>query len=154
MRRQDTKKPCYDGRFSKRKGAYVFMGECRCCEGAVEVLEKLSKEVNCHMATNANDSNKVHIQKALKRVGLNKYIKEIYCYRSVGYEKPSKEFFDFLIKDLNAELKEVVVVGDCLQKDVLCTLSCGINTIWFNASNEKCPASVISINKLIDIIDV
>ena len=140
--------------FPNENGPMYLWEDVATVEGAVEVLEKLSKEVNCHMATNANDSNKVHIQKALKRVGLNKYIKEIYCYRSVGYEKPSKEFFDFLIKDLNAELKEVVVVGDCLQKDVLCTLSCGINTIWFNASNEKCPASVISINKLIDIIDV
>jgi len=51
-----------------------------------------SKKINYHEAINANDYNKVHIQKALKRVGLNKYIKEIYCYRSVGYEKPSKAF--------------------------------------------------------------
>jgi len=43
-------------------------------EGAVEVLEKLSKEANCHVATNTNDSNKVYIKKALKRVGLNKII--------------------------------------------------------------------------------
>ena len=43
------------------------------------------------------------------------------------------------------------MVGDYLQKDVLGALSCGINAIWFNASNEKCPAGVISINKLIDI---
>jgi len=55
-------------------------------EGALEVLKNPRKKNNCYMATNAKDFNKVYIQKALKRVGLNKYIKEIYCYRSVGYE--------------------------------------------------------------------
>ncbi len=38
-------------------------------EGAVEALEKLRKEANCHVATNANDFNKVYIQKALIFLG-------------------------------------------------------------------------------------
>ena len=64
--------------FPNEKGPMYLLENVAAVEGAVEVLEKLSKEANCHVATNANDSNKVHIQKALKRVGLNKYIKEIY----------------------------------------------------------------------------
>ncbi len=60
--------------FQNEKGPMYLWENIAAVEGAVEVLEKLSKETNCHVATNANDFNKVYIQKALERVGLNKII--------------------------------------------------------------------------------
>jgi hypothetical protein len=37
MRRQDTKKPCHDGRFSKRKGPMYLWENVAAVEGAVEI---------------------------------------------------------------------------------------------------------------------
>ena len=60
--------------FPNENGPMYLWGNVATIEGDVEVLEKLNKETNCHVAKNANDSNKVYLQKALERVGLNRII--------------------------------------------------------------------------------
>jgi len=52
---------------------------------ADKMLNELSKKADCYLATNARDSSKLDIFKALERVNLHKYFKDIFCYIEIGF---------------------------------------------------------------------
>ena len=73
---------------------------------AEEMLKELSQHTDCYLATNAKDSQKEDILKALQRVNLHTYFKDIFCYKEIGFLKPSKEYFDTIFKKLNVDKKK------------------------------------------------
>ena len=64
---------------------------------AKKLLAILNENAYCHLATNSDSTNEQQIRKALGRVELNQYIKNIYCYRTLGLKKPSQEFFNYIL---------------------------------------------------------
>ena len=120
-------------------------------QGAKQLLAILHKNSHCHLATNSVNSDETQIRKALSRVGLNQYIENIYCYRSLGLMKPSQAFYDHILGDLGAGRSELVMIGDGLEKDVLGALDSGIQAIWFNAKNDPVPANIQAVNSLLDL---
>ncbi len=122
--------------------------------GAKTLLHTLSKSAECYIATNAKDSTESDIRKALARVGLDPYIKNIFCYQNIGFEKPSKAFFQKIYASLNTEKNEIVLVGDSLDKDVRGALDFGFDAIWFNIKKKTVPKGINSVNHLMQIIDL
>ena len=120
-------------------------------EGAKEILSILNENAYCHLATNSVSSSEQQIRKALIRAGLNRFITNVYCYRRLGLEKPSQEFFDYILRDLGANRSEVVMIGDGLEKDVIGALDSGIQAIWYNPRGMPVPDRVHSINSLLDL---
>ena len=123
-------------------------------KGANELLCKLSSAANCHIATNAEYSSEDDIRKALARVNIDKYIKSIFCFQSVGFKKPSKEFFKNILFSLRAEKKEIVMVGDNLEKDVYGAFDFGFEAIWLNKEKKKIPEGINSVDCLLEIINL
>lgn len=115
------------------------------------LLKKLSKTRACYIATNANDSTKKDIIEALERVGLNKYFKDIFCFKEIGYSKPSKEFFDTIISKLNIRKEEVLMIGDDLVKDVQGAIDNGIDALLYDPENthKNYPGEKVSDLKMI-----
>ena len=104
---------------------------------APKILEELSKSWTLALATNAINSNEEQIWAALRRVGLNRFLRKVYCFRKIGCKKPSPEFFAYIIRDLTLDASRVFMVGDDFESDVLGAVRCGIRAIWFNEhSNE------------------
>ena len=101
-----------------------------------EVLAALRPSWVLALATNAEASDEADIRKALARVGLHDLIEKVYCYRRIGYKKPSPEFFAYILNDLGMGPERVVMVGDDFEMDVLGANRCGISAIWFN---ERAP---------------
>ena len=101
------------------------------------LLRELSKTRDCYIATNANDSTKKDIIEALQRVGLNTFLKDIFCYKEIGHAKPSKAFFDTIISRLNIQKEEVLMIGDHLQKDVEGAINNGIDAILYDPENQN-----------------
>lgn len=86
--------------------------------------------------------------KRIQRSRLSKFINHIYISEVIGYQKPKKEFFDYVIKDLKVNnLKEVLLIGDSLTSDIVGGISYGIDTVWFNPnsiSTNLAPTYIIS----------
>jgi len=122
--------------------------------GAADLLRELSKTTNCYVATNAKASAETDIRQALARVGLDKYIKAVFCFRSTGFEKPSKEFFNNILVSLHSEKSEIVMVGDNLKKDIYGALDFGFDAIWFNKEQHQIPKGIKSVKHLIQIINL
>ena len=117
-------------------------------EGAFELLYILSRRAECHVATNAKDSSDILIGGALNRVGLVQFIKKIFCFQSIGFEKPSSEFFDAILSSLKCSRDEIVMIGDNLRKDVYGARNYGIDAIWYNRSNDPVPEGIVSVSSL------
>jgi len=64
---------------------------------AEETLKKISLKASVYVATDATESTPEDIEKAFKRVGLDKYIKGYFCKQNTGFTKPEPEFYQAII---------------------------------------------------------
>jgi len=99
---------------------------------AKETLSMLRSNWIIALATNAVDSNENEIRQALECAELNEFVDQVYCYRRIGYKKPSRVFFEFILIDLGLESQRVFMVGDNYEEDVLGANRSGIRAVWFN----------------------
>jgi putative hydrolase of the HAD superfamily len=100
--------------------------------GAAGMLAALHPDWTLALATNADVSSEADIRAALERVGLDGWLEKIYCFKSVGYKKPSKGFYRYIQADLKLPPHSLCMVGDNYEADVLGANACGIRAIWFN----------------------
>jgi HAD superfamily hydrolase (TIGR01509 family) len=74
-----------------------------------------------------------HIQyKKIEKLKLNNYCKKIVTSEEAGKEKPHPFIFMLALKKLNLNNREVCMIGDNYEKDILGAKDLGIDTIWFN----------------------
>lgn len=105
--------------------------------GALEALRFLRPQWGLALATNAAASTEADIWAALERVGLDRLLDRVYCFRSIGHKKPSPEFFAYILADLQLEPTGVIMVGDSYESDVLGARRAGIRAIWFNPHSQE-----------------
>jgi FMN phosphatase YigB (HAD superfamily) len=130
--------------------------EVKIVEGAEKTLEYLSRISKCCLVTNAKDSNEDDIWEALARVDLDTYLSRVFCYRNIGFEKPSGEFFSEVISTLCLEPKEIAMVGDSFEKDILGAVHSGIFGYWYNplSAEVKEDKMYTTIHSLVELIDI
>lgn len=104
-------------------------------EGAVELLEVLSREYRLYLATNGTSA----VQKSrIKSADIAKYFRGIYISEDVGYNKPDLRYFKACFGDIpDFCSEETVMIGDSLTSDMRGGINAGIKTIWFNPSGKK-----------------
>jgi len=82
------------------------------------------------LATNAANSAEIDVWEALRRGGLDSLLDRVYCFRNVGFRKPSPDFFDYIVRDLHLLRSAIVMVGDDFAGDVLGANAAGIQAVW------------------------
>jgi FMN phosphatase YigB (HAD superfamily) len=122
--------------FAECKGPMHLWPTVEAVSNAESVLSTLHNDWFIALATNAKDSTKDEIKKSFYRAGLLNYIDEIFCFRSVGYSKPSSEFFNFVLSNLEYDRSQVFMVGDDYQNDIKGSNSVGIRGIWLNTESN------------------
>ena len=103
----------------------------------LDVLTQLCPDWRMALATNAAASTEQEIWTALGRVGLDRLLEKVYCYRTIGHKKPSREFFDTILRDLKLDHESVFLVGDDFEADVLGANLCGIRAVWLNERSSE-----------------
>ena len=107
------------------------------------------------------NGTKIAQDKKLKLSGLDKIFDEVFISEVVGYEKPNKEFFDYVFKKLNITNRhEALIIGDSLSSDIKGGVNAGIDTCWFNpnhtANSLNVPVTyeIDNLGKLNDILHI
>ena len=124
-------------------------------DGAKDIVEYLSKKYILCSASNAP-----YIQQIgrLTTSGLISYFKHNFISQEIGFDKPSKEFFDVCFERLNGIKKEqTIMIGDSLTADIKGARDYGITSIWFNFEkvlvNEKVSDYVVdNLREIKDIL--
>jgi YjjG family noncanonical pyrimidine nucleotidase len=113
--------------FNERYLEYMPL-QTRLCEGAHEVLEKLSRRFQLHIITNG--FKEVQYKK-LENTRLRHFFQRIFISEEVKFPKPSKEIFTYALKNTNARKKESLMVGDSWEVDILGAMNAGIDQVHY-----------------------
>jgi putative hydrolase of the HAD superfamily len=123
--------------FSEFTGIMANWPRVEALPHAALVLETLQPICRLAVATNADMSFEADIRRALERVDLSSYLEKIYCFRNLGVQKPQPEFFSAILKDLQLEAGQVLMVGDHFEADVIGAVNSGLSAVWFNWRSDE-----------------
>ncbi len=99
-------------------------------EGAMEVLEYLSKKYYLCVASNAPQ---IQSRQRMKISGIDKLIKQAFISQEMGVNKPAKEFFEKCFERApQLKPEETVMIGDSLTADIAGGKAYGLQTVWYN----------------------
>lgn len=102
-------------------------------DNADRLLKALSKNYNQYAVTNGAFAVQ---QKKLKKSGLIDVFDGVFISDEVGFEKPSKSFFDYVMDNIKpCEKDEIMIVGDSLTSDMQGGNNIGIKCCWYNPKN-------------------
>lgn len=124
-------------------------------EGALDVCRRLSASHRLFVITNGVTETQI---KRLKQSGLFEFFEDVFDSQSIGFQKPSREFFNYAIsciKDFNKQ--ETLIIGDSLNTDIKGGLMSGIDTCWINRKSQKCSDEIVSkytITNLTELYDI
>ena len=117
-------------------------------DDCIEVLEYLSKKYKLFIASNG--MNEVQL-KRLKKAQIYDRFDGIYISEVIGHNKPDKEFFEYIIKDIkDNDIKEYIMIGDRYDTDILGARNLGIDGILISKEKKDCK----TIQSLIELKNI
>lgn len=99
---------------------------------AKQTIKRLAKKYQLALISNGQ---KMVQEGRIKKAYLDKYFKHIYISEVIGYQKPKKEFFDYVLNDLKAHKEEVIVIGDSITSDIKGAIEAGLSSVYVNKKN-------------------
>ncbi len=104
-------------------------------EGAQAFLKELRLLGRVYIVTNGT----AWIQKSRFDIaGLWDYAEEVFVSDLIGYDKPAKEYTDYVIAHIpQFEREKAVWIGDSLTADIKAAKEGGIASVWFNPSEKE-----------------
>ena len=124
----------------QQSGPMVDWPRVAAVQGAEELLASLKPNFKLVLASNAQGSNREQIRAALERAGLARYVDEIYTMHELqGARKPERAFFERLAAHLGVQSQQILMVGDEYLADVAGPSAAGLQTVWFNPSQQPAP---------------
>lgn len=104
-------------------------------EGAIEILEYL-KEKGYKLYATTNGLSLTQF-KRIKYSGLEPYFNKVFVSEQAGHQKPEKEYFDYVIANIEEKDKEkMLIIGDSQSSDILGGINSSIDTCWFNPLSQ------------------
>ena len=68
---------------------------------------------------------------------INEYVSGVFSSHAIGYQKPDKEYFDYVFSCIKAPKDKMLIIGDSLTADIAGGNNAGIDSCWFNAQGAK-----------------
>ncbi len=109
-------------------------------EGAEDFLKELKKRGRVYIVTNGT----AWIQKSrFKILNLYGYVEGVFISQEIGYDKPAKEFTDYVTAHIPQFCKERAVwIGDSAAADIKAANQANISSIWLNPKKKVTPPDV------------
>jgi len=104
--------------------------------GAEEAVDALSKKYRLFLASNGT----AVVQKGrMTSANLYRFFERVFVSQEIGYNKPSREYFDACFAQIPGFDKEkALIVGDSLSSDIKGGINAGIKTVWVNPDHKDC----------------
>ena len=137
---------CFLDRCSNKPGAI---------DGAHELLQYL-KEKGYRIHVASNGFHEIQFKK-IHAAGMDDYFDSVILSEDIGFNKPSKEYFDYAIEKTGAKRETSIMIGDNYVNDVQGAINAGIDAILFNKWDQSfVPPEPVNhiVNHLIEIKDI
>lgn len=116
--------------FPDEQGKMCEWNKVQAVDGAADTLAALSAQFPLYIATGAKESNADDIRKAFSRVDMDKWLCGYFSEDNVGVAKGSIEFYLTIATKLTVSPRDLVMVGDNYNKDILPALEAGLWAVW------------------------
>ncbi|MGX7420013.1 YjjG family noncanonical pyrimidine nucleotidase [Carnobacterium gallinarum] len=104
-------------------------------DGAFDLILNLKENYELYIVTNGVSKTQ---DKRLRDSGLHPLFKDIFVSEDTGYQKPMREYFDYVFERIpNFNLEKTLIIGDTLGSDILGGANVGMDTCWFNPSLKE-----------------
>ena len=133
----------------------IVMKNTKVFNGVKETLKKLKRKYKIVLLT-LTDGKRGIKMKRIKKLRLDKYFDKIYIgMENVREYKPKISAFKRILKDFKVKPKEVIMVGDSYERDILPAKKLKIFTISFKKRNgaDKIIRNFKSLIKIISYVD-
>ncbi len=109
-------------------------------QGAESFLTELGKKGRVYIVTNGTEN----IQRSRFEISrLWNYIEDAFISQCIGFDKPAKEYTDYVLSHIpNFDKKRAVWIGDSLSADIKAANDAGIESVWFNPEKKPLTGSV------------
>lgn len=104
--------------------------------GAEAAVKKLREKYRLFLASNGTAT----VQHGrLTSAGLYPWFEQVFISQKIGFNKPSKEYFDACFAKIEGfDPERAIMVGDSLTSDILGGKNAGIATVWVNPQGKDC----------------
>ena len=108
--------------------------------GSREAMKYMHSKYKVYVVSNASNLQQ---STRLGKAGLMQYVDGIFGSLDIGYNKPSREYFDYCFGQLGGTRPDqTVIVGDSLNADISGGQAYGLHTIWFNIRGVEASAQI------------
>ena len=118
--------------FGEYQGPMARWPRVEAVPGVQEALAGLHNQYRLALATNAMDSGKELVKEALARVHLEMYFDDVFTAKELGVLKPSRDFYEAVLRCLGCLPREVAMIGDDYEVDILAAKKAGMRAVWLN----------------------
>ena len=120
-------------------------------DGAQMVLKTLYGRYKMYIITNGI----AEIQKSRISIsGLDKYVDGIFISEEIGYSKPDKRYFDYVLSHIPEKDKsKVLVIGDRVSSDIMGAVNAGLDSVLIDKSADNSGVATYTVNSIGDIIN-
>ena len=122
-------------------------------DGSIEVLTELKNRGHSMVILTNGFDEVQHIK--VEKSGLSSFFDQIITSDSMGYKKPHPMAFGLALERVGVEAKDVIMIGDNLEADILGAKAVGIGQIYFNPysqpHNEEIDYEVKSLRDILGI---
>ena len=123
--------------FPEQNGPMATWSEVAVVEGIQESLSLLKDDYKIILVSNAQDSDQAQVRRALERVDIEHYFHEIFTPKEVNESKPAPGFYLNILKQIEIEPENAVMIGDDYEQDIVAAKQVGLWTIWYNPDRKK-----------------
>ncbi|NOP81403.1 noncanonical pyrimidine nucleotidase, YjjG family [Bacillus paranthracis] len=110
-------------------------------EGALQFINQIQSEYDLYIVTNGISKTQ---DKRLRNAGLHALFQDIFVSEDTGYQKPMKEYFDYVFERIpNLVPEEGLIIGDSLSADMKGGYVAGIDTCGFNPERKLNDSGII-----------
>lgn len=110
-------------------------------DGALEIITELQGAFDLHIVTNGVSQTQ---DRRLRDSGLHPMFTSIFVSEDTGYQKPMKEFFDYVFARIsNFDPQQALIIGDSLSSDMKGGKLAGLDTYWFNPEGKSNDTAIV-----------
>ncbi|HJV16488.1 MAG TPA: YjjG family noncanonical pyrimidine nucleotidase [Bacillales bacterium] len=114
--------------------------------GATEVISELHPQFDLYIVTNGDSKTQ---DRRLRDSGLFPFFKDIFVSEAIGFQKPMKEYFDYVFARIpQFAKKQTLIIGDSLSSDIKGGNLAGIDTCWYNPKMKPNNTDIVPIYEI------
>jgi len=103
-------------------------------EEVEEVLSELQKKYDIYLISNTDSTSILNV---IEKFSLDKFFKKKFLSFEMGLIKTDPEFLKNVLKEINLNKEDCLVIGDSMQSDIIASEKAGIKAILVDRRNSR-----------------